>query len=80
MQVGIRSRQPRVVLDLLGKAPAVAPGDGWGIHYALFAHSGFTPTARQAGEGAGRGWWTWRCWTPTWGWMRPRGSYESYAD
>jgi uncharacterized protein len=45
--------QPAVLTGLVAKSPAVAPGQGWKVYYALFSRSGFTRAARQAAEDYG---------------------------
>jgi len=39
-----------VIRELVDKAPRVAPGADWQVHYALFARSGFTDAARAEAE------------------------------
>ena len=39
-----------VVRELIAKAPKVAPGPEWRIHYAYFARAGFTDAARAEAE------------------------------
>src|SRR3990170_5422610 len=41
------------VRELVEKAPLVAPGKDWQIHYALFARSGFTDAARAEADTVG---------------------------
>jgi AAA+ ATPase superfamily predicted ATPase len=45
----------KVLTDLVAKTSKVVPdqGEGWTIHYALFARSGFTDVAAARGEQAG---------------------------
>jgi AAA+ ATPase superfamily predicted ATPase len=42
----------KVLADLIAKTPLVAPdqGEGWTVHYALFARSGFTEAAAAEAE------------------------------
>ena len=42
-----------VVRELIEKAPQVAPGPEWRIHYAYFARAGFTDAARAEAETVG---------------------------
>jgi AAA+ ATPase superfamily predicted ATPase len=42
-----------VVRELIEKAPKVAPGPEWRIHYAFFARAGFTDAARAEAETVG---------------------------
>lgn len=40
-------------LQEMDKAPRVAPGKEWQIHYVLFARAGFTDAARTEAEAVG---------------------------
>ena len=42
----------KVLADLIAKTPLVAPdgGEGWTVHYALFARAGFTEAAVAGAE------------------------------
>jgi len=42
-----------VIRELVDKAPCVAPGEDWQIHYVFFARAGFTDAARAAAEAVG---------------------------
>lgn len=42
-----------VVRELLEKAPLVVPGEGWEVHYALFARAGFTEAAAALADEVG---------------------------
>lgn len=42
-----------VVRELIEKAPKVAPGPEWRVHFAYFARAGFTAAARSEAEAAG---------------------------
>lgn len=42
-----------VVRELIEKAPKVAPGSEWRVHYAYFARTGFTDAARAEAEAVG---------------------------
>jgi hypothetical protein len=42
-----------VVRELIEKAPKVAPGPAWRVHFAYFARAGFTDAARSEAEAAG---------------------------
>jgi AAA+ ATPase superfamily predicted ATPase len=42
-----------VIRELVDKAPRVAPGEDWAVHYVFFARSGFTDAARAAAESLG---------------------------
>jgi len=50
---GIESVGRSVIRELVDKAPRVAPGDDWQIHYVFFARDGFTDAARAAAEAVG---------------------------
>jgi len=50
---GVRAVKRPVVRELVEKTPRVVPGEGWQVHYALFARTGFTDAARAEAEGVG---------------------------
>lgn len=42
-----------VVCELTGKVPKVAPGPEWRVHFACFAHAGFTDATRSEAKAVG---------------------------
>lgn len=42
-----------IVRELLQKAETIVPGDGWRVHYAFFARSGFTEAASRLASSVG---------------------------
>jgi hypothetical protein len=42
-----------VIGELVDKAPRVAPGEDWAVHYVFFARSGFTDAAWAEAESLG---------------------------
>jgi hypothetical protein len=42
-----------VIRELVDKAPRVAPGPGWAVHYAFSARAGFTDAVRAEAESVG---------------------------
>lgn len=50
---GVHAVSRSLVRELLEKAPLVAPGKGWDIHYALFSRAGYTDAARAEANAAG---------------------------
>jgi AAA+ ATPase superfamily predicted ATPase len=50
---GLDAVDRAVVRELIDKAPHVAPGPDWQVHYAFFARAGFTDAARAEAETVG---------------------------
>jgi hypothetical protein len=53
MQMGREGSGRSVIRELVEKAKRVVPGEGWWVHYAFFAHAGFTHAARAEGVAGG---------------------------
>jgi hypothetical protein len=50
---GVKAVKRSVFRELTEKAPRVVPGQGWQVHYALFARAGFTDATRTQAESVG---------------------------
>ncbi len=44
---GLQPTDRAVIRELIDKAPRVAPGEDWQVHYAYFSRAGFTDAARD---------------------------------
>jgi hypothetical protein len=50
---GVHAVGRSVVRELVDKAPRVAPGEDWAVHYVFFARTGFTDAAQAEAETVG---------------------------